>query len=66
MQIWDGIFAQSGEFFNLPPEKKTSIAMMNSRHFRGYAAFGVEMTAGRRDLREQIDFGWGFLPRATV
>jgi isopenicillin N synthase-like dioxygenase len=31
--------------------------MANSRHFRGYTRLGDELTGGRTDWREQIDFG---------
>lgn len=54
---WDEIFQATDEFFRLSDEEKLAIRIMESRHFRGYSAVGVEVTAGQRDLREQIDLG---------
>ncbi len=47
----------SRNFFALPAEKKTPIAIRNTRHFRGYSGVGEEITRLKPDLREQIDFG---------
>lgn len=55
---WDKAFQVTEDFFNLPAEDKRSIAMLNSRHFRGYAGVGDEVTMGKKDLREQIDMGY--------
>lgn len=55
---WQEAFAVSRTFFDLPLERKNRIAMINSRHFRGYAANRQETTAGLPDWREQIDFGY--------
>lgn len=54
---WDDAFSASAAFFAQPVEVKQEIGMIKSRHFRGYSAYGVEVTQGKRDLREQIDFG---------
>ncbi|KAL7341733.1 hypothetical protein BJY59DRAFT_719876 [Rhodotorula toruloides] len=54
---WDDAFSASAAFFAQPVEVKQEIGMIESRHFRGYSAYGVEVTQGKRDLREQIDFG---------
>lgn len=54
---WDEVFSASAAFFAHPVEVKQEIGMIHSRHFRGYSAYGVEVTQGKRDLREQIDFG---------
>ncbi len=48
--------AISRQFFALPAADKRSIAMENTRHFRGYTGVGDEITRQRPDLREQIDF----------
>ncbi|SCV67228.1 BQ2448_5874 [Microbotryum intermedium] len=56
-ESWDQAFAVSSAFFQLPVEEKENIAMLESKHFRGYSGFKVEVTAGKKDLREQIDFG---------
>lgn len=54
---WDDAFRSSAEFFAHSVERKKEIGMIHSRHFRGYSAYGVEVTQGRHDLREQIDLG---------
>ncbi|GAA6053863.1 hypothetical protein JCM3770_004753 [Rhodotorula araucariae] len=54
---WDEAFRASAEFFSHPVQRKNEIVMARSRHFRGYSAYGVEVTQGRHDLREQIDLG---------
>lgn len=51
------LFAASRRFFALPEERKLAIQMANTRHFRGYTRLGDELTGGRTDWREQIDFG---------
>jgi len=53
----EALFAASRRFFALPEPRKLAIAMANSRHFRGYTRLGDELTGGRTDWREQIDFG---------
>lgn len=42
--------------FNLPQEEKEAVALHNSPHFLGYSGAGTEMTAGKRDDREQFEF----------
>ncbi|GAA5938729.1 isopenicillin N synthase family dioxygenase [Sporobolomyces koalae] len=54
---WRNAFEASQQFFQLPLDTKNEIAMIHSRHFRGYAACRDEVTAGLPDWREQIDFG---------
>ncbi|KPV72149.1 uncharacterized protein RHOBADRAFT_55985 [Rhodotorula graminis WP1] len=55
---WDAAFAASADFFAHDEATKVEgIGMARSRHFRGYSAYGVEVTQGRHDLREQIDLG---------
>lgn len=44
------------EFFALPEEDKLAIEMVNSPHFRGYNRVGFELTGGKKDWREQVDF----------
>ena len=53
----EALFAASRRFFALPEPRKLAIAMANTRHFRGYTRLGDELTGGRTDWREQIDFG---------
>jgi len=45
------------DFFALPLEKKQSIDYRENPQFRGYIWLGAENTAGKRDEREQIEFG---------
>lgn len=55
---WDAAFEVSRSFFDEnTDQEKSEIAMVRSRHFRGYSAVGAERTLGRVDLREQIDLG---------
>ena len=42
--------------FRLPDEAKEEVALFNSPHFLGYSTSGSEMTAGKRDHREQFEF----------
>ncbi|MFC5994825.1 isopenicillin N synthase family dioxygenase [Pseudonocardia hispaniensis] len=44
-------------FFALPQEERLALNNLHSPHFRGYTRLGHEITAGRRDAREQLDFG---------
>ncbi|RQT15004.1 isopenicillin N synthase family oxygenase [Burkholderia contaminans] len=46
----------SQQFFALPEEDKLAIEMVKSRHFRGYNRVGFELTGGKKDWREQVDF----------
>ncbi|KAF2233524.1 Clavaminate synthase-like protein [Viridothelium virens] len=43
--------------FDLPPELKNGLSKMNSPHFLGYSGYAEETTLGKKDLREQWDFG---------
>jgi isopenicillin N synthase-like dioxygenase len=44
------------QFFGLPHVDKQEIALCNSPHFLGYSQVGAEMTAGKKDRREQVEF----------
>ncbi|RQR40726.1 MULTISPECIES: isopenicillin N synthase family oxygenase [unclassified Burkholderia] len=44
------------QFFALPDEEKLAIEMVKSPHFRGYNRVGFELTGGKKDWREQVDF----------
>jgi len=44
-------------FFALPEADKAALAMVHSPQFRGYTRVGGELTRGRPDGREQLDFG---------
>ncbi|MDB5682802.1 MAG: 2OG-Fe(II) oxygenase [Sphingomonas bacterium] len=46
----------SKRFFALPESDKMEIAMIGSPQFRGYTRAGAELTQGRPDWREQVDF----------
>jgi isopenicillin N synthase-like dioxygenase len=52
----DGLFDIVSRFFKLPLEDRLELDNMNSPHFRGYTRLGHEVTAGRSDAREQLDF----------
>jgi len=43
--------------FDLPDSSKQRLSKIHSPHFLGYSGFAEETTLGRRDLREQFDFG---------
>ncbi len=51
------LLAAAHRFFALPQADKDAIAMVRSRHFRGYTRLGGELTRGEVDWREQIDIG---------
>ena len=53
----DRIFASARAFFALPANDREAIAIDRSAAFRGYTTLGAEITNGRADWREQIDFG---------
>jgi isopenicillin N synthase-like dioxygenase len=44
-------------FFALPVADRLALDNRASPHFRGYTRLGHEITAGRPDAREQLDFG---------
>lgn len=54
--IIEALADQSERFFNLSQEEKDKIQMSNSKHFLGYNGLEREITAGKIDWREQIDF----------
>lgn len=45
------------EFFRRPEEEREALSNLNSPAFRGYTSLGKEITRGRPDSREQIDYG---------
>ncbi|MBG6085070.1 isopenicillin N synthase family dioxygenase [Zhihengliuella flava] len=45
------------EFFKRPLDERLELDNRNSAQFRGYTRLGKEITQGRADSREQIDFG---------
>ncbi len=48
--------AAAARFFALPLQERLRLDNRLSPHFRGYTRLGHEITAGRADAREQIDF----------
>ena len=48
--------ATTARFFDLPLAERMTLDNRRSPHFRGYTRLGHEITAGRPDAREQIDF----------
>lgn len=53
----DELFNQLAEFFNRPTDEKLLLDNRDNPHFRGYTRIGAELTQGRPDSREQIDYG---------
>lgn len=47
----------ANQFFDLETREREAIAIGNSPHFRGYTLLESEVTAGKPDLRDQIDIG---------
>ena len=43
-------------FFDLPLQERMKLDNRLSPHFRGYTRMGTEVTQGRADAREQIDY----------
>ena len=53
----DELFDVTRRFFELPLESRLELDNRLSPHFRGYTRLGHEITQGRPDAREQLDFG---------
>lgn len=51
------VFHVTRRFFALPPAERARLDNRLSPHFRGYTRLGHEVTQGRPDAREQLDFG---------
>lgn len=51
------IFEATRAFFALPVEQRLELDNRKSPHFRGYTRLGHEITDGRPDSREQLDYG---------
>ncbi|QGU06849.1 2-oxoglutarate-dependent ethylene/succinate-forming enzyme [Corynebacterium occultum] len=58
------LFAATRRFFAQPDEVKREISNIHSPHYRGYAHIGDELTQGKVDWREQIDFALELPARA--
>ncbi|MGP6173720.1 isopenicillin N synthase family dioxygenase [Corynebacterium sp. A21] len=58
------LFAAARRFFAQPDGIKREISNINSPHYRGYAHIGDELTQGKVDWREQIDFAVERQPRS--
>jgi isopenicillin N synthase-like dioxygenase len=52
----DELTAATRRFFDLPLADRLALDNRRSPHFRGYTRLGHEITAGRPDAREQLDF----------
>lgn len=52
----DALWAAVRGFFALPEADRLALDNRLSPHFRGYTRLGHEVTAGRPDAREQLDF----------
>jgi isopenicillin N synthase-like dioxygenase len=53
----DEIFDVTRQLFDLPLAERLKLDNRTSPHFRGYTRLGHELTGGRPDAREQLDFG---------
>ena len=53
-------------FFDLPLEERMKLDNRLSPHFRGYTRMGTEVTQGRADAREQIDYSPSGNPSTTT
>ena len=53
----ESVLDAARRFFALPDELKTAMDNRASPAFRGYVRLGAENTAGRPDMREQVEFG---------
>lgn len=51
------LLEDSAKFFLLPESIKKEISISHSPCWRGYSEIGSEQTGGKRDIREQLDFG---------
>ena len=54
VKVREELVNRTGAFFDLPTEKKQEVAMMKSKHFRGYSQLGIERTATKNDQRETL------------
>jgi isopenicillin N synthase-like dioxygenase len=54
LPVIDSLLLDGRSFFELPFEEKQLILM---KHLRGYSALGSEVTQGKRDWHECLDFG---------
>ena len=52
----ENLLATIKRFFDLPLEERMKLDNRLSPHFRGYTRMGTEVTQGRADAREQIDY----------
>ena len=57
-ELGRAFLGEAGTFFSRPDEEKEQGLFNDSPHWRGFAPFGNEVTAGRADLREQIDLSF--------
>ncbi len=56
----DSLIPLMRKFFKLPLEEKNKINIKNSKIFRGYTPLGQELTNGKYDWHECVDFGLDF------
>lgn len=53
-EVREELTKRTALFFDLPTEQKQKVALVNSKHFRGYASLGIEKTATKNDQRETL------------
>lgn len=59
----EALVRTTGDFFDLPAQKKHELDVNLSKHFRGYACAGSEKTATISDQRETLTVCWTVLGR---
>ena len=57
VKVREQLVQKTSSFFALPTAEKEQVALANSRHFRGYAALGIERTGTKTDGRETFTVG---------
>ena len=62
MALTELVMAEARRFFDLSDTAKREIDYSQSPAFRGYMSVGVENTAGKPDLREQVEIATEGLP----
>lgn len=54
VKVREALVQKTGSFFALPTAEKEQVALVNSKHFRGYASLGSERTGTKTDGRETL------------
>ena len=65
VSLVERVVSEAREFFARSDEEKQAVDYSQSSAFRGYMRVGVENTAGKTDLREQVEIAAEGAPAAT-